>query len=146
MEKFEGTEVKIFNNIDFKKLAYESWIDVNYPTSHSARLQCAEATEAMVGVFSELKRVRGLASVEEPYELPPTRTNHWWCVTPEGAIIDPTAHQYPTRILSYSEADESKGPPTGKCPNCGGLCYGGCYLCSPKCDKEYLEYMNNQGQ
>jgi len=143
MKEFEVSENKVFSNVNFKELAYSCWISENYPTPQSARLQCAEATENMVGVFKELKRVRGLASVAEPYDLPPTRTPHWWCVTPEGTIIDPTAHQYPTEILTYSEADESKGPPTGKCPNCGGLCYEGNYLCSKKCDKEYMAYLNN---
>jgi len=130
-------------NVNFKISAYNLWIKENYPTSQLARLNCSEATKKMVKIFSELKRVRGLASVEEPWGLPPTRTPHWWCVTPEGTVIDPTAHQYPTRILDYSEADESKGPPTGKCPNCGDLCYQSEYTCSEKCHQEYLKYLNN---
>jgi len=132
-----------YKNVDFKKLGYNSWIQDNYPDPQSARLQCLEATEKMVSVFPELKRVRGLAAVKEPHDFPPTRTPHWWCVTPEGSIVDPTAHQYPTHIISYSESDESKGPPTGKCPNCGDLCYDGGYLCSDKCDKEYMDYLNS---
>jgi len=142
--EFEGAiEVKTFKNVNFKELAYDIWINDNYPTPQSARLQCAEATEEMVRVFTELKRVRGLASVAEPFGLCPTKTPHWWCVTPEGTVVDPTAHQYPTYIVSYEESDESKGPPTGKCPNCGGLKYGSEYLCSDKCSKEYLDYLNN---
>ena len=125
---------------DYSK--YTQWIQDNYPTKESAYLKCEEATLKMVENFPELKRVRGLASVEEPYNLPPTRTPHWWCVSPLGEIIDPTSHQYPTRIISYAEADESKGPPTGKCPNCGDLCYQSNYFCSKKCDKEYMEYLN----
>ena len=130
-------------SISPQKLGYSMWIALHYPTGKEAYLQCDEATKKMVSDFPELKRVRGLASVEEPYDLPPTKTPHWWCITSLGEIIDPTSHQYPTRILKYSEADESKGPPTGKCPNCGDLCYEGNYLCTPKCDKEYLEYLNN---
>jgi len=125
------------------ELKYVLWVEMNYPSSQSAYLQCAEATERMVEEFPELKRVRGLASVKEPYDLPPTKTPHWWCVTPDGTIIDPTAHQYPTEIESYEEADESKGPPTGKCPNCGSLCYEGNYLCSDKCNDEYMAYLNS---
>jgi hypothetical protein len=144
MNEFNGeVEVTEFKNVDFKELAYTMWITENYPTKESARRMCAEATIEMLLVFDELKRVRGLASVEEPWDLPPTRTPHWWCVTPEGTIIDPTAHQYPTKILSYEEADESKGPPTGKCPNCGGLCYTQEYLCSDKCSQEYMTYLNS---
>ena len=136
-------QVEKFNSVDFKRLAYDLWILDNYPDGNSAYLKCAEATEKMVATFPELKRVRGLASVEEHHGFPPTRTPHWWCVSPDGTIVDPTEHQYPTKILSYEEADETRGPPTGKCPNCGGLCYEGSYLCSDKCDKEYLAYLNS---
>ena len=137
----EESNVQI-HNVNPQDLGYRMWVQHNYPTAQHAYLKCAEATQEMVDLFPELTRVRGLASVEEPMGLPPTQTPHWWCVTDRGNIIDPTAHQYPTQILSYEEADESKGPPTGKCLNCGGLCYGG-HLCSEKCDKEYLEYLNN---
>ena len=130
-------------NTSFQKLAYNMWVNANYPNAHSAGRQCSEATQKMVNVFTELKRVRGLAHVEEPDGLPPTRTPHWWCIAPDGSIVDPTAHQYPTKILEYEEADESKGSPTGKCPNCGGLCYKNEYFCSKKCNKEYLDYLNN---
>lgn len=129
------------NNL--RSLGYELWIQDNYPDSDSAYLKCAEATEEMIAAFPELKRVRGLASVAEPYNLPPTRTPHWWCVAPDGTIVDPTKHQYPTSILSYEEVDESRGPPSGKCPNCGGFCYCGAYLCSDKCSEEYMSYLNN---
>ena len=121
---------------------YQDWINTNYPTPQYARLACAEATLEMQEVFPELTRVRGLASVEELGGWPATKTPHWWMKTESEEIVDPTAHQYPTRILSYEEADESKGPPTGKCPNCGNLCHNNDYLCSKKCDKEYLAYLN----
>jgi len=121
---------------------YQDWISLKYPTSFSAKTQCAEATLAMVEEFPELIRVRGLAHVEEPYELPPTRTPHWWCETPEGFIVDPTGHQYPTQILKYDPVDEAKGEPTGKCPNCGDLCYESQYLCSSSCEKAYMDYLN----
>lgn len=120
---------------------YQDWIYLNYPTPQIARRACAEATLQMQEKFPELKRVRGLAVVEEPYDLLPTKTPHWWLKTELEEIIDPTAHQYPTRILSYEEADESKGPPTGKCHNCGGLCYEFNHLCSNKCSKEYIAYL-----
>lgn len=131
------------NVSNIKTIAYDLWILEHYPDGNSAYLKCAEATEKMVETFPELKRVRGLASVEEPYNMPPTRTPHWWCVAPDGAIVDPTEHQYPTKIISYEESDETRGPPTGKCPNCGCLCYEGSYLCSDRCSDEYMAYLNN---
>jgi hypothetical protein len=122
---------------------YIAWTAKNYPTSDSAYLQCEEATKRMVKAFPELTRVRGLAHVEEPFGLPPTRTPHWWLKTKSGEVVDPTAHQYPTRILKYEESDETQGPPTGKCPNCGGLCYNGDSICSKKCEREYIAYLNS---
>ena len=97
----------------------------------------------MVECFPELERVRGLAIVEEKDNFLPTKAPHWWCKTSQGVIVDPTAHQYPTRILDYSEVDESLGSPSGRCPNCGNLCYNGDYLCTPKCNKEYMDYLNS---
>jgi len=121
---------------------YTKWIQKNYSTALLAKTQCSEATVKMSKEFSELKRVRGQILVEEPYGLPATRTTHWWLETPENKIIDPTGHQYPTRIIKYIPVDESKGEPSGKCPNCGDLCYNGEYFCSKICNKAYLEYLN----
>ena len=123
-------------------MKYKEWISINFPTQQSARTMCEDATKKMIVVFPELTRVRGLAHVEEPYELPPTKVPHWWCEDKDGKIIDPTAHQYPTSILKYDSVDNSKGEPSGKCPNCGELCYEGSYLCSSSCEKEYVKYMN----
>lgn len=121
---------------------YQEWISINFPTPQSARKMCSEATEKMIDEFPELVRVRGLAHVKEPYGLPPTRTPHWWCKDKHGNIIDPTSHQYPTSILKYEPVDNSKGEPSGKCPNCGNLCYEGSYICSDACEKEYIDYVN----
>lgn len=130
------------NNDLYLKKHYRNWIEDNYPTSDSAKRKCAEATQLMVEMFPELIRVRGLVHVEEPFDLPPTKTTHWWCVDPEGFIVDPTAHQYPTWISKYDPVDEDKGEPTGKCPNCGDLCYDHAYLCSDSCEKQYMAYLN----
>ena len=122
---------------------YAKWIVENYPTPESARTQCEIATKNMVAEFPELQRVRGMISVKEPYDLPPTKTTHWWCVNVYGYIIDPTGHQYPTFIMDYFPVDESKGEPTGKCPNCGDLCYEHNYFCSDKCNKSYMKYLKD---
>lgn len=121
---------------------YMDWIREEYPTPESALLQCEKATLRMSSIFPELIRVRGLAHVKEPFDLSPTKTPHWWLETPEGDIVDPTEHQFPTEILKYDPVDESKGNPTGKCPNCGDLSYGGETMCSDKCSKEYMDYLN----
>jgi hypothetical protein len=121
---------------------YQEWIEKNYPTSTIARLQCKKACERMIKEFPELKLQMGLVSVDEPYGLPPTKTEHYWCITKSNEIIDPTAHQYPTHILQYDPVDESRGNPTGKCPNCGNICYNGRYVCSNECEIEYQNYLS----
>ena len=122
---------------------YREWINENYPTPLSARTACVEATIKMFEDFPELSRVRGQIAVREPHGLPPTRTTHWWLVDMDSNIIDPTGHQFPTEILQYYRVDESRGEPTGKCPNCGGLCYGGNYLCCDRCGIEYEDYIKD---
>ena len=120
---------------------YQDWINQHYPTSLSTRLKCKVISHRMVTEFPELKVVRGQIEVEEPCGLPPTKTQHWWCISPEGEVIDPTSHQYPTRILTYQPVDESKGEPTGKCMNCGDICYNGSQFCKRKCELEFMESM-----
>lgn len=118
---------------------YAKWIQENYPTPESARLQCEEATKKMAETFPELKRVRGLAHVLEPYGLPPTKTPHWWCVNVYGYEVDPTGHQYPTCILKREPVDESKGEPTGKCIECGDLAYNGSNFCCKEHEQSFIK-------
>lgn len=106
---------------------YTHWIAECYPTAESASLQCAEATLALVEAFPELRRVRGHAMVgvnERP---------HWWCITPDGTIIDPTAHQWPTAPVFYEALPDDAEDPHGKCLHCGSLLFrsngAGAFFC-----------------
>ncbi len=119
--------------------SYENWIMEHYSTPMEARLQCKEASEEMSKQFPDLKLVRGQIEVEEPYDLPPTKTEHWWCVMPDGKVIDPTAHQYQTRILSYTPTDKSRGEPTGKCMNCGDIAYNNSQFCKKECEQDFIK-------
>ena len=117
-------------------MTYAEWIRAHVPSDPTGR--CAEITGQMAATFPELTRVRGhyrWTQDEAPWP-------HWWCVAPDGAIIDPTATQWPDGGLGeYLPHDESQPEPTGKCPNCGGYCYEERYLCSPRCEREYLDYL-----
>lgn len=114
---------------------YEAWIAENVP--EDCKNLCEEVTEVMVGVFPELTRVRG-----HYIDLLVGRRPHWWCVTLEGEIVDPTASQF-APCGDYEPLDESKGEPTGICPNCGdGVCYDGAGVCSDRCHHQYLAYLN----
>jgi hypothetical protein len=106
---------------------FGSWIAERYPTSESAKLQCAEATAAMIDAFPMLRRVRGHVMIGIDFRP------HWWCVTPEGEIIDPTVHQWSAPPVFYDAMPEDSEEPCGKCIYCGDLLYrsrgADSYLC-----------------
>ena len=113
--------------------AYQSWISANVPAAYGA---CAEVTLAMQTAFPELTRVRGF------YHCPVWGAReHWWLVTADGQIIDPTASQFPSRGGGrYEPWREGQREPTGMCPNCGGYCYDGDYCCSEECSRQYVAF------
>lgn len=125
-------------------MTYTNWIAQHYPTAMSAARQCEQATLNIIRDFPELTRVRGLASVKEPYGLPPTKTPHWWCVDKEGKIIDPTAHQYPTEILKYEPVNKMLGEPTGRCMNCGEITYNHKNFCREFCEQNYIHDLRKE--
>lgn len=98
--------------------------------------KCAETTIAMQEAFPELARVRGF------YHCPLWgQRAHWWLVTPDGAIVDPTAMQFPSGGLGlYVRWPEGQPEPTGKCPNCSDYCYNDRTCCSEPCSREYAAY------
>ncbi|HNV67896.1 MAG TPA: hypothetical protein PKN60_12325, partial [Bacteroidales bacterium] len=59
------------------------------------RGKCKEMSEAAVLEDPTLRLVRG------HYWCPLWDRNeqHWWCVKPDGTIVDPTARQFPSRGL-----------------------------------------------
>lgn len=108
------------------------------PTQESAYGQCAEITQLMITDFPELRRVRG-----HYYCSMWGKRSHWWCVAPDGSVVDPTAIQFPSRGAGeYVPHEEGSPEPTGKCPNCGGYCYEGRDLCSAACRWSYMAYLN----
>lgn len=124
---------------------YEEWIFRNYPINEFAWGKCEKACIRMKKTFPELTIVRGLIEVERQEDFPPRKVEHWWC-TLDGKIIDPTKHQFPTKILSYEPVDDTKGEPTGKCLNCGKITYNGENTCSDKCDREFIEYLEEEAK
>ena len=75
-----------------REAAYARWIEEHYPDKARAKGMCWDATAAMEDAFPELRRALGHYICPEwgPY-------THWWCVTPEGTPVDPTALQFPSR-------------------------------------------------
>ncbi len=118
------------------KAEYQNWINEHYRSRTQAYGACAEATTKMQEAFPELIRVRG-QYLCWAWGL----RDHWWLVTAEGDIIDPTAAQFPSLGKGdYIPRDESQKEPTGMCPNCGGECYDNDYCCSDECGRSYVAY------
>lgn len=121
---------------------YANWI-ASWLTDNSPKSACVEATEQMAAAFPELQRVRGHVTVSSGRTHP-----HWWLVTPDGSIIDPTASQWTPVLPGVYEPlnEETFVEPTGRCPNCGNLFYGeaaGGVACSAGCADAYAAWCLN---
>ena len=98
-------------------MIYVEWIS-NYIERKRARgilhLQgmCSHATAEMAAAFPELKRVPGWASDARG------STEHWWLVTPDGLVVDPTASQFVGEI-KYKPFEPGDEVRVGRCMNCG---------------------------
>lgn len=116
--------------------AYADWIAANVTETYG---KCHEVSQAMAAAFPELRLVRG-----HYYCIAWGERGHWWLATPDGSIVDPTAAQFPSKGTGeYVEWDDSQPEPTGRCPQCGELCYDGDYLCSDACHVAYVAYCSN---
>lgn len=124
-------------------MTYADWIEdyVSRQPDRFVRGKCAEATQLMVEAFPELRRVAGFVHCTWG------RDQHWWCAAPDGSVVDPTKSQFQL-VFEYEELDLAdpeavKRIPTGMCPNCGGEVYEGASICSPRCEREYIRYLNS---
>lgn len=116
---------------------YQAWIDANAP--RDAKGKCREVAERMVRQFPEL-------GVYGCYEA--DGRGHAWCLTPEGKVVDPTAHQFAGGggEYDYSGAEPAENLPIGRCLNCGELCYStedrhDREFCSSGCREAYGRYV-----
>jgi hypothetical protein len=105
---------------------YHDWIEAylskqpHYDGWPSLYGCCTTATKQMVEAFPELRRVAGFANHRE----------HFWCVAPDGEVIDPTVKQFfrsetemrefPVEYREFQPGDEVR---VGKCMNCGDPIY-----------------------
>lgn len=132
---------------------YASWISAyEAKCNNFVRGKCKEATDAMVAEFPELRQACGFVYVAWG------RDEHFWCVVKDadengmayesaGAIIDPTAAQFPGRAIQYEELNlddpnDRRRVPTGVCMDCGDPVYG-TRFCSSECERATLAYLNS---
>lgn len=120
-------------------MSYERWIADYVRAQRSfVRGRCADATALMVKAFPELRRACGFVVVLHPNGI--HEEQHWWCVAPDGTIVDPTVSQF-IRALSYEEIDPAnphRPIPTGKCMECGEPAFNGNTFCSSSCEHAYV--------
>lgn len=117
-----------------EKEKYDKWITENVPEAYGT---CQEVTEKMLAAFPELERVRGYY-----YCLTWGEREHWWLKTKEGAIVDPTATQFPTKGNGvYAELDPDAKEPTGMCPECGEYVYDNNQFCCLMHERSYIRYL-----
>lgn len=113
-----------------ESLTYQQWIKDN--VSGDGYGQCNIITLQMAKAFPELIRVRG-----HYYCMIWGERTHWWLITWDGEIIDPTAAQFPSKGAGvYVPWGEDEKEPTGRCLNCGDLVYTGGVFCSDNCEIE----------
>ncbi len=120
--------------------AYAAWISEFVAGANNfVRGKCAEATALMVEAFPELRRTCGFVVTLWGED------QHWWCVAPDGTVIDPTAAQFPF-VESYEEVDPAKPHrpiPMGICANCSGPVFDHRTICSDACFKSYVAYCSS---
>lgn len=121
------------------KTEHAEWIAayVARQPSGFVRGKCAEATLEMVATFPDLRRVGGFVHVDWG------RDQHFWCIAPDGSVVDPTASQFePIGVFEYEELDLDDPAtrdlvPTGKCMDCGSEIYGGKDFCNDDCAEAF---------
>lgn len=100
---------------------------------------CSQWTGEMAATFPELRRVRGHYRYQNG-----GGTEHWWCETTTGEIIDPTVSQFDA-IGCYEE--HAGAEPVGKCYNCGEYVWeaykGQTSICCEECYDTYVAYLQN---
>lgn len=114
---------------------YRDWIrERGLYDSEKAIGRCADVTAEMVKDFPELVRVRGWYVCPMTGERP-----HWWCMTADEEVVDPTVSQFPTagQFAEYRMIAAGEPVPVGKCMECGGWCYDGSLL--PFCCPDHEE-------
>lgn len=117
---------------------YIKWIHSNVYNSLG---RCKKICNQMVLEFPELSLVRG-----HYYCIFWGDREHWWLIDRCGAIIDPTAGQFPSKGTGvYATWDESLEEPTGKCPNCGGYVYGFEHV-HERCFDEFVSSLDMIGE
>lgn len=109
------------------------------PEYYIVKARCAEFSQAFAKQFPELRTERGW--VKDHITIG-QGTEHWWCVDPEGNIVDPSLNQFrmwrqPEKLVYTVFNPEKDHIYIGRCHNCGDGIYGlekdgPAYMCLPE--------------
>lgn len=112
-------------------MTYDEWISDKLAAADPNN-RCADWTSAMVAVFPELTRVRGHVRFVNG-----ARCAHWWCVAPDGSLVDPTLNQFEMPIETYEPWPEGAPEPVGHCYWCGADVFAPrSGACSDECEDD----------
>jgi hypothetical protein len=117
-------------------ILFEAWIRDNVQGDSYGK--CRETTLEMASAFPALTRVRGHYWCPVRNE----RLEHWWLVTRNGTVVDPTAMQFLSAGTGrYEPWTEGAEEPVGTCLTCGAYRYAGRDdpFCSEACLQNWLE-------
>lgn len=103
--------------------------------------KCERAAKLMAQEFPELRVAKG-----HVLDACWGQRGHWWCIAPDGTVVDPTVGQFPN-VLRYDEFKEGDNVRIGACANCGDDLWrppGTPHptVCSEDCRVSYVAYLN----
>lgn len=118
------------------------WIAA-YLSENNPYGRCKQASEAMQATFPELRIAKGHVHCDWG------QRSHWWLVTADGEIVDPTATQF-RAIFSYEEWQPNDKVRVGKCMDCGDEIWEAVAaldavprrsFCNAACEKRFAQYL-----
>ncbi len=114
-------------------MRYQEYLKSLEMTYLKAYGNCEPVCRKMKDKFPELKLIRG-----HYYCDGWGKRMHWWLLSSDGKIIDPTAIQFPSNGTgAYELWDESHPEPTGMCPNCGDYVFDSRTV-HPECEGAFI--------
>lgn len=119
------------------------------PEFYIVKAKCSTHVKKFLEKFPELTHQRGWVNSQERQASGARGGEHWWCVAPDGSIVDPTLNQFyfwrePEKLVYRIFDPEKDVIPIGKCMNCGMEVWGlekdgPASICSPEEDEEESE-------
>lgn len=131
---------------------YAAWI-ADYRARVGGVLgRCSSATSEMVAAFPELTRVGGWVLTGFGAEL-----EHFWCVTADGEVVDPTATQFQDMgqggVIDYRAFEPGDEVRVGRCMDCGADIYrrvsaldggGRASFCDEACELAFIRWQEGE--